>query len=47
MAIEADGGINLKNSKVLQEAGVDILVAGSTILKSEDYKQTVNKLKEQ
>lgn len=43
--IEADGGINTENSKVLQEAGVDIIVAGSAILKSNDYRETVNLLK--
>ncbi len=44
--IEADGGITIDNAKQLQEAGIDILVAGSTILKSDNYKETVNLLKQ-
>lgn len=44
--IEADGGINIDNSKELSKAGVDILVAGSAILKSSNYKETVNSLKQ-
>lgn len=43
--IEADGGINVENSKKLQDAGLDILVAGSAILKSDNYKETVRLLK--
>lgn len=43
--IEADGGINTENSKILQEAGVDIIVAGSAILKSNNYRETVQLLK--
>ena len=46
IAIEADGGINTKNSHMLQEAGVEIIVAGSAIIKSDDYRETVNLLKE-
>lgn len=44
--IEADGGINTNNANILKEAGVDIIVAGSAILKSENYKKTVDLLKE-
>lgn len=43
--IEADGGINPNNSKELQEAGVDIIVAGSSIINSGDYKKAINDLK--
>jgi len=31
--IEIDGGINFENSKMAREAGVDILVSGTTIFK--------------
>ena len=31
--IEIDGGINFENSKIAKEAGVDILVSGTTIFK--------------
>jgi ribulose-phosphate 3-epimerase len=32
--IEIDGGIDFTNSKVVKEAGVDIIVSGTTIFKS-------------
>ena len=43
--IEADGGINEDNAKVLKDAGCDIIVAGTSIVSSNDYKETVRKLK--
>ncbi len=43
--IEADGGIKLENANELKEAGVDILVVGSGIINSDDYKKTIKKLK--
>lgn len=43
--IEADGGINLENANKLKEAGVDIIVAGSSIIKSQDFKSTISELK--
>lgn len=43
--IEADGGINLNTIDSVKNAGVDIIVAGSAIIKSEDYKETIKKLK--
>ena len=43
--IEADGGINVENSKELTEAGADILVCGTAILNSEDYTETIKHLK--
>ncbi|MGN1311091.1 MAG: ribulose-phosphate 3-epimerase [Clostridia bacterium] len=43
--IEADGGINLETKQAVQEAGVDIIVAGSAIISSENYKETINNLK--
>ena len=43
--IEADGGINLKNIEQLKEAGCDIAVAGTCIINSENYKETIEKLK--
>lgn len=44
--IQADGGINLETIKDIKNAGTDITVAGSAIIKSEDYKETIKKLKE-
>ena len=44
--LEADGGINLDNINKIKEAGCDIVVAGSCILKSGNMKETIEKLKE-
>lgn len=43
--IEADGGINLENVEELKEAGCDIIVAGTSVINSKDYKETIKKLK--
>lgn len=43
--IEVDGGINDENSHTLIEAGANILVVGSYLVKSEDFAETVKKLK--
>ena len=34
--IEIDGGINFENAKISREAGVDILVSGTTIFKENE-----------
>ena len=44
--IEVDGGINLENKEILKEAGVNIIVAGSSIINSKDFKETIQKIKE-
>ena len=43
--IEADGGINEENVAMLRDAGVNIIVAGSSITNSNNFKETVKKLK--
>ena len=43
--IEVDGGINGLNASNLEEAGADILVAGSYIFSSNDYKNAIKSLK--
>ena len=45
--IEIDGGINFKNSKMAKEAGVDILVSGTTIFKENggNLKKNIQLLK--
>ena len=43
--IEADGGIKTENADELKEAGVDIMVVGSGIINSKDYKKTIKELK--
>lgn len=44
--IEADGGINLETIEDVRKAGVDIAVVGNGIIKSENYEETIKKLKE-
>ncbi len=43
--IEIDGGLNLENATDAIEVGVDVIVAGSSILKAEDVTQTINAFK--
>lgn len=43
--IEIDGGVNTENGPKLVAAGADVLVAGSTVFKSEDPSKTITKLK--
>lgn len=44
--IEVDGGINLDNVGLLKEAGANIIVAGTAIVNSKDYKKVIEKIKE-
>ena len=44
--IEVDGGVNVDNYMELRSLGADVLVAGSYIFKSKDYKEVIKKLKE-
>ena len=45
--IEVDGGINFNNSKLVKEAGANILVSGTTIFKDNegDIKKNIETLK--
>lgn len=43
--IEADGGIKLENCEQVKQAGADILVSGTGILKSESFSQAVKALR--
>ncbi len=43
--IEVDGGITTENIKSVADAGADVLVAGSSIFTSGDYRQTIGKMK--
>lgn len=43
--IEVDGGINLETAKEVVKAGVNVLVAGSAIFYSDDYKKAICGLK--
>ena len=43
--IEADGGINLDTIEDLKQAGIDIAVVGNAIIKSDNFKNTIDNLK--
>lgn len=43
--IEADGGINLDTIDNVKNSGVDIIVSGNAIIKSDNYKEMIKKLK--
>jgi len=43
--IEIDGGVNLKNAKILRKMGADILVSSSTIFNARNMKKTIRALK--
>jgi ribulose-phosphate 3-epimerase len=43
--IEVDGGVNGENAAVLRESGADILVAGSYVFKTNNYKLQIQNLK--
>ncbi len=43
--IEVDGGVTVENAPALVKAGVDVLVAGSTVFSSKDIPKTINALK--
>jgi ribulose-phosphate 3-epimerase len=43
--IEIDGGVTLENAKTILDAGADVLVAGNTVFKSKDPKETIARLK--
>ncbi len=44
--IEVDGGINAETSKLVKQAGVDVMVAGSFIFSAENKIETIIRLKE-
>lgn len=43
--IEIDGGVGLQNAEKILQAGADVLVAGSSVFKSEDPRQAIKRLK--
>jgi len=43
--IEVDGGVDLSNIRKLVNTGVDVLVVGSYIFRSENPTETISKLK--
>lgn len=47
LEIEVDGGINCNNSGLIYKKGADILVSGSYIFSSENYKDAILKLRKE
>lgn len=45
IVLEADGGINNETVETVKKAGIDIIVAGTAIINSNDYKEEINNLK--
>jgi len=43
--IEIDGGINIKTIAAVSNAGADVFVAGSAVFGSDNYKQTIDTLR--
>ncbi|MBN2893268.1 MAG: ribulose-phosphate 3-epimerase [Bacteroidales bacterium] len=43
--IEVDGGVDFTNNKKLYQAGVDVLVAGSSVFKSNNPEEAIQNLK--
>ena len=43
--LEVDGGVHLENASRVVKAGADVLVAGSAIFHSDDFKQTIHQLR--
>lgn len=44
--IEVDGGVNEENAGPLADAGVDVLVAGSSIFGKQDYAKAIERLRD-
>lgn len=42
--IQVDGGVNINNARQLFDSGVNILVTGTTVFKSDDPAKTINEL---
>jgi ribulose-phosphate 3-epimerase len=43
--VEVDGGVTLKNARSIADAGADILVAGSSVFGSGNYRETIGAMK--
>lgn len=45
--LEIDGGVKVDNIREIAEAGADTFVAGSAIFNTDDYKATIDKMREE
>jgi ribulose-phosphate 3-epimerase len=44
--LEVDGGVNVGNIGEISAAGIDTFVAGSAIFGSDDYSDTISRMKQ-
>jgi ribulose-phosphate 3-epimerase len=44
--LEVDGGITVENVAAVKKAGANVIVAGSAVFTSKDYKKTIKKLRD-
>lgn len=44
--LQVDGGVKVNNIAQIARAGADVFVAGSAIFNSDDYKKTINQMRE-
>jgi len=47
MEIEVDGGVKIENIRKFSSAGADIFVVGTGIFKTENYEETIKKLRQE
>jgi ribulose-phosphate 3-epimerase len=47
LEIEVDGGIKVENIKEVSKAGADIFVVGTGLFKTDNYKETIRKLRQE
>merc|ERR1719487_2107076 len=47
ISLQIDGGVSAKNIAEIAEAGVDMFVAGSAIFNTDDYKATIDGMREE
>ena len=45
--LEIDGGVKVNNIRAIKEAGADTFVAGSAIFSTQDYKATINAMRDE
>jgi len=43
--LQVDGGVTLRNIRAIADAGADVLVAGSSVFGSGDYRETIEAMK--
>jgi ribulose-phosphate 3-epimerase len=47
LEIEVDGGVKIENIREVSSAGADTFVVGTGIFKTENYEETIRKLRQE